>query len=157
MLTPERIREALVACNGSRKEASTVLRISTDNLRIWIRRYRDQGEEFPDPENEISRAAKFYGLIQPGQWAEWGRTQELCEVVEVRHGKALVRFDGGIELWIGKRQLAWVPSGDVIAEGCREIQAKWTERDFGLRNPLVRRKWFVPFLEAPGEPREEIW
>lgn len=157
MLSPERIRAALTKSAGSRKEAAIKFDISVDRLRKLIRQYQEQGEEFPGPENEISRAAKFYGLIQPGQWAEWGRAQELCEVLEIRHGKARVRFDGGVEQWVVKRGLAWVPSGDVIAERCREIQSRWTERDFGLRCWTERRKWFAPLVEAPGEPREEIW
>lgn len=157
MLTPERIRAALTECSGSRKEAAKKLKVSPDLLRINIRRYRDQGEEFPEPENEISRAAKFYGLIQPGQWAEYGKTQDLCEVVEIRHNKALVRFDGGVEQWIGKRQLAWVPGGDVIAEGCREIQSRWTARDFGLRCWTERRKWFAPLVSGFDDSADEIW
>lgn len=135
-LTPERIREALSACDGSRREASRVIGCSTDYLRIWIRRYRDMGEDFPEPENEISRAAKFYGLIQPGQWAEWGREQELCEVLEIRHGKALVRFGGGVEQWVGKRQLAWMPSGDVIAEATRNLRASWAPEEH-----VKRARW----------------
>jgi len=155
-LTPERIRLALTACDGSRKEAAKKLGVSVDLLRIWIRRFRDQGEQFPEPENEISRAAKFYGLIQPGQWAEYFKTQDLCEVVQIRHGKALVRFDGGVEQWIGKRQLAWVPSGDVIAEGCRQIQAGWTARDFGLRNVYERLRWLAPLVSGVDDQTEEI-
>lgn len=157
MLTSERIREALVACNGSRKEAAKLLGYSVDRVRVFIRKAKDEGEQFPEPENEISRAAKFYGLIQPGQWAEYGKTQELCEVVEIRHGKALVRFDGGVEEWIGKRQLAWVPSGDVIAELRREIQAGWTRRDWMLRNRFQQPEWTAPVIFGLEDSRDEIW
>lgn len=156
-LTPERIRSTLVFCDGSRKEAAKKLGVSVDVLRVRIRLYRDQGEQFPDPENEISRAAKFFGLIQPGQWAEWGKTQELCEVLEIRHGKARVRFVSGVEQWIGKRQLAWVPSRASIDEACQLIQAGWSERERGLRCWTERRKWFAPIVSGVEDTSDMIW
>jgi hypothetical protein len=158
MLTPERIRAILTACDGSRKDAAKKLGVSPDNLRVHIRRYRDQGEIFPEPENEISRAAKFYGLIQPGQWVEFGKTQDLGEVLEIRYGKALVRFDGGVEQWIGKRQLAWVPSGDVIADETRKIREKWPEAEFYKRAPwALRRVYEIPQVELEDDSRSAEW
>lgn len=156
-LTPDSIRQALAKCDGSRKEAAIKLKVSVDVLRIHIRRHRDRGEEFPTPQNERSRQAKCTANLQVGQWVETGRDQQCGEILAIEGGKSLIQFlEGGAE-WLPSRQLAWVPSGDVIAERCREIQSRWTERDFGLRCWTERRKWFAPLVEAPGEPREEIW
>lgn len=157
-LSVDQIRSALTASNGSRKEAAIFFGISPDNLRIKIRRYQDQGETFPEPENEVSRAAKFYGLIQPGQWAEYGKTQDLCEVIAIRHGKALVRFDGGIEQWIGKRQLAWVPGGDVIAEETRLIRERWPPGERVKRARWAfRGAYQIPQVALEDDTRDDIW
>lgn len=157
-LTPDSIRQALTESDGSRKEAAYLLGVSADMVRIYIRKYRDKGEDFPDAENEVSRAAKFYGLIQPGQWAEYGKTQERCEVVEIRHGKALVRYESGVEEWVVKRQLAWVPSGDAIAETARLIRDAWPAGEHAKRARwAIRGAYEIPQVSLEDDSRDVVW
>lgn len=158
MLTPKRIRDALVACDGSRKDAAKRLGCSPDTLRIQMRKFRLAGEDFPDAENEVSRAAKFYGLVEPGQWVEYGRTQELCEVAELKHGMALVRYEDGHSEWVGKRQLAWVPSGDVIADETRKIREGWPPGEFGKRARWAHcGEYEIPQVAVEEDSRDDTW
>lgn len=133
MLTPERIRAALNECSGSRKEAAKKLGLSADLLRINIRRYRDKGHTFPKPENELARQEKCATNLQPGHWVETGQNQQCGEILAIEGGKAFVVFlDGGAD-WLPVRQLAWVPSGDVIAEGTCLIRDAWRPGEHAKR------------------------
>lgn len=132
-LTPEEIHAAIVAHNGSRRDAATFLKVSTDVLLIRMRQYRDKGYTFPAAENECSRAAKFFGQVRVGEWAEYGPEQQRCEVLAVRQTMAHVRYESGLVEWVGKKQLAWVPSGDVIAEETRRIRETWTPQELRKR------------------------
>lgn len=125
----ERIRQALIASDGSRAEAAKMLGCSADIVRLRIRHYRDQGHQFPD----------------------------CGEILAIEGGKALVQFHGGHAEWLALRQLAWVPSGDVIAEACRQIQAGWSERERGLRCWTERRKWFAPVVSGVEDSSDMIW
>ena len=153
-LSPKRIDRALKESKGSRKAAAAALEVSLDFLRKQMRLHEEDGHVFQSPAKGPGAAKTD---LQPGQWAEWGRTQELCEVLQVERSKVLIRFDGGVELWVGRRELAWVPSGDVISDACREIQSKWTERDFGLRCWTERKKWFTPLISGVEDSRDDTW
>jgi len=151
-LTPEQIHNALTAADGSRKDAAHHLNVSIDVLLIRMRQYRDKGYTFPEAENECSRAAKFFGQVQPGQWAEYGKEQERCEVLAVRQTMARIRYECGRIEWVGKKQLAWVPSGDVIAEETRKIRETWTSQE--LRK---RAAWaFCGGYEIPEVDRQAV-
>ena len=157
-LTPDSIRKALIKSDGSRKDAAVTLKVSADTLRIWIRRFRDRGEIFPEPENEVSRAAKFYSIIQPGQWVEYGHDQESCEVVEIYHGKALVRHESGVEAWVAKRQLAWVPSRAVIAEATRRIRDAWPAGEHAKRARwAISGDYEIPQVSSVEDSRDVTW
>ena len=158
MLTPERIREALVASQGSRKDAAVMLRVSTDNLRIWIRRFRDQGYKFPAPQNERIRQAKCAENLQPGQWVEAGRDQECGEILAIEGERSLVVFSNGSRDWLPVRLLAWVPSGDVIADATRQMRANWPPGEHAKRARWAYcGEYEIPQVVLEDDSRSDTW
>lgn len=151
-LTPEQIHDAIVANSGSRKDAAKSLGVSTDVLLIRMRQYRDKGYTFPEAENECSRAAKFFGQVKVGEWAEYGPEQQRCEVLSVKQTMACVRYESGQVEWVGKKQLAWVPSGDVIADETRKIRETWAPHEFRRRAPWA----FSGDFDIPEIDRQSI-
>lgn len=156
-LTADKIREALAACDGSRAEAAKLIGVSADILRIHIRRHREQGREFPKPQNERSRQAKCADSLQPGQWVETGRDQECGTILAIEGRRALVEFEWG-GAWLPLRQLAWVPSGDVIAEATRLIRDAWPPGEHAKRARwAIRGEYEIPRVTVEEDTREVTW
>lgn len=158
ILTAVVIRAALKESNGSRAEAAKLLDCSADTLRISIRRFRDRGYEFPKPQNEIARQVKCSASLQVGRWVETGQDQQCGEILAIEGGRALVQFSDDVAEWLPVRQIAWVPSGDVIAEATRKIREGWPESEFYKRAPwALRRVYEIPQVGLEEDSREETW
>jgi hypothetical protein len=157
-LTPERIRAALAECHGSRKDAAKVLGLSADLLRKNIRCYRDKGHTFPKPQNELARQDKCAASLQPGQWVETGQGQQCGSILAIECGKAFVMFLDGESTWLPVRQLAWVPSGDVIAEGTRLIRDAWPPGEHAKRARwAIRGAYEIPQVTVEDDSRDVVW
>ena len=156
-LTPDSIRQALIESDGSRKDAAVTLKVSADALRIWIRRFRDRGHTFRKPQNELARQDRCAANLHPGQWVETGNEQQCGEILAVEGGRALVEFDNGGE-WLPVRQLAWVPSGDVIAEATRRIRDAWPAGEHAKRARwAISGDYEIPQVSSEEDSREETW
>lgn len=158
MLTPERIRETLLACEGWRYAASIELGITADQLRILMRRYQDQGHTFPKAKNRRFVEAKTAEILQPGQWVEAGQGQEFGEIVERKGGRLLVRFTDERAEWRPIAGLTWVPSGDVIADATRQMRANWPPGERAKRARWAYcGEYEIPQVVLEDDSRDDTW
>lgn len=158
MLTPERIREVLVACEGSQTVASTELGIDVEKLRRWMRHYKAKGYKFPKTTGKRFVQAKTAEILQPGEWVEVGQAQDSAEIVEVNGGRALVKFTDNRCEWRPLAGLTWVPSGDVTAEATQRIRDNWREGEHARRAPhAYPGPYEVPHVVLEDDSRDDTW
>lgn len=133
-ITPEKVRNVLLECSGSRMLAADLLGVSVSLIENRIKKGKAKGMVYPANGDDNNRTKRSRKLLTPGQWCEWEHQEGemlLATVIWVGDGMTEIEVhDTERRITVPIDKVIWVPSLAMIEEQTDAMKAWWSDNEF---------------------------
>lgn len=136
-VTPELVRDALIAFEGNRLAAAESLNCSVTLIEARIKDGKASGIKFPASLDDQHRFKRSSRLLAAGEWCEYGHEDDVvltATIAWMEGGMAeLELHDTERRITVDIAKLVWVPSPDTIRLATDAFKEEWTDEDYYWR------------------------